>query len=141
MIKKILLASDFTTTVTNAENYTLDFARVNKAQITVLHAIEPVANAEGDAGVSRFLEHQRATALKQAENVATRFRDEGLECNVEVLIGERWRSIVDHARAGDYDLVVLGSHNIHDSDKVYMGTTTQKVFFAADLPLLIVPAT
>ncbi|MCG8422892.1 MAG: universal stress protein [Proteobacteria bacterium] len=139
MIKRILFASDFSGITANAERYTQDIARAMKAVVTVLHAVEPIADSEGDLAVEQFLASKRATASVQGEAVAERFRKAGVETELLVDLGKRWQLIVDTATEGSYDLVVLGSHRLHDGDKVYLGTTTHKVFFAADLPLLVVP--
>ncbi len=139
MIGTILFASDFTGITSNAEGYTLEIAKATKAKVTLLHAVEPIADSEGNAGVQKFLDEKKAEAQKNADALAGRFGKEGIECETRVVIGKRWKSIVDTANAGKFDLVILGSHKIHDGDKVYLGTTTHKVFFAADVPLLVVP--
>ena len=140
MIQKILLASDFTGITSNAERYAMDIARATKASVTILHAVEPIADSEGDSAVERFLDTKKIAAEKSGEALAAQFRKEGIDCTIQVAIGKRWKIIVDTASAAKFDLVILGAHKIHDGDKVYLGTTTHKVFFAAHLPLLVVPA-
>lgn len=140
MIKKILFASDFTGITTKAEGYAMSIARSMGAEVTVLHAVEPIADSTSDSAVEKFLDTKKKNAEAQAEKVADRFRAEGVKATVHVEIDKRWKSIIDTSKDGDFDLVILGSHKIHDGDKVYLGTTTHKVFFAADLPLLVVPA-
>jgi len=140
VIKNILFASDFAQGTSNAERYTVHIARASSAKVTVIHAVETIDGAGDDAAVERFVERKQTTARKQAETVAARIRSEGLEADVVVPIGTRWKAIIDHAKQGEYELVVIGANAVQDGDKVYMGTTTQKVFFAADMPLLVVPA-
>ena len=139
MIDKILFASDFAQSASTAEQHLVHFARASSAKVTVIHAVEPIEGSGDDAAVGRFIERKQATARKQAETVVARLQGEGLEADVAVPIGKRWKAIIDHAKQGEYDLVVIGAHAVKDGDKVYMGTTTQKVFFAADMPLLVVP--
>jgi nucleotide-binding universal stress UspA family protein len=138
VIKTILFASDFTSITDHAETYALDIARAMSAKVTLIHSIEPVDGANDD--VKGFLEGRRADAIHKGEVVAKRFRDAGIDCEVRVDIGKRWKVIVDTATNERYDLVILGSHKVLDGDKVYLGTTTHKVFFATDVPLLVVPS-
>ena len=140
VIETILFASDFAPTMSKAERYAIDFARANSASITVIHVVEPIEGASEEAALTRFVARKQETARRQAETVAERIRGEKIEADVAVPIGKRWKAIIDHAKAGGYGLVVLGSHTVADGDKVYVGTTTQKVFFAADMPLLVVPS-
>lgn len=137
MIKTILFASDFTTITERAEEYALSIAKSMGAKVTLIHSVEPVEGATDQ--VTTFLEARKATALEQSRAVVQRFRDQGVDCEVRVGIGKRWKVIVDAASAEKFDLVVLGSHKVQDGDKVYLGTTTHKVFFAVDVPLLVVP--
>lgn len=139
VLDKILFASDSTHATNPAEAYTVHLARTSSAKVTVLHAVEPIEGAGDDSAVERFVERKAIAARKGAEVVAERMRSEGVEVDVQITIGKRWKVILDHAKAGEYDLVVLGAHAVKDGEKVYMGTTTQKVFFAADMPLLVVP--
>ena len=140
MIKKILFASDFTGITNRAEGYALSIAKSMGAEVTILHAVEPIADSTSDSAVEKFLDTKKRNAEAEAEKLADEFRKEGVTAKVHVEIDKRWKSIVDTSKEGDFDLVILGSHKIHDGDKVYLGTTTHKVFFAADLPLLVVPA-
>lgn len=138
MIKTILLAIDFSNITERAERYAMDIAKSVGAKVTLIHAIEPID--EANDAVQGFLESRRETAAKRAEEVAERFRQAGVDCDIKVDIGKRWKAVVDASSDGKYDLVILGSHKIHDGDKVYLGTTTHKVFFASDAPLLVVPS-
>jgi nucleotide-binding universal stress UspA family protein len=138
VIKTILFASDFTAITDNAEKYALDIAKAMGAKLTLIHSVEPVDGANDD--VKGFLEGRKADAHRKGEAVAERFRKEGVDCEIRVEIGKRWKVIVDTATNDQYDLVILGSHKVRDGDKVYLGTTTHKVFFATDVPLLVVPS-
>jgi len=137
VIKTVLFATDFTSITDRAKSYALQIAKSMGAKVTLIHAIEDIDDATEE--VQGFLKARMDGARAKAEVVAKDFVAEGVECDVKVELGKRWKVVVD--AAGSYDLVVLGSHKIHDGDKVYLGTTTHKVFFAADVPLLVVPPT
>lgn len=139
VIQRILFASDFSTITERAQQYALTMARALGARVTLIHTIEPIEGAADDSYVAKLQESRERGARTRAEEVIEAFKAAGVECDVRVEVGKRWKTIVDAANTGAYDLVILGSHKIHEEDKVYLGTTTHKVFFAVDVPLLVVP--
>ncbi|HXJ21020.1 MAG TPA: universal stress protein [Polyangia bacterium] len=54
-----------------------------------------------------------------------------------VVIGDPWRQILALARSVDADLVVLGSHRYHGTDRI-LGTVAAKVVNHADRDVLVV---
>lgn len=54
-----------------------------------------------------------------------------------VVLGDPWRQIVDVARTVDVDLIVLGSHRYHGTDRI-LGTVASKVVNHADRDVLVV---
>ena len=141
MIKRILFASDFSRISRRAEEYTVSIASATGASVTILHAIEPIEGAEDeDASFRGFFDGLRKKAELNGDKVAARLRDAGVHCDIHVETGKRWQVIVEQARTHQFDMLVLGHHAIQDGNKVYIGTTTHKVFFSVDVPLLVVPA-
>ncbi len=138
MISRILFATDFAAVTHNAEDFALAIARSMGASVTMLHVVEPIEGAD-DELLQKFLSELAEKASVNASEVAARFREANVNADVRVEIGRRWEVIVDTAADEEYDLIVLGSHVIHDGSKIYIGSTTHKVFFAARTPLLLVP--
>jgi nucleotide-binding universal stress UspA family protein len=140
MIKRILIATDFSPMTRRAEEYAMSVAKALGSKVTVLHAIEPVEGAEGDKALDAFIEARKDRARADCDAVVARFTEAGVEAESRIELGKRWKTISDLAADNAFDLVVLGSHKIHDGNKVYLSTTTHKVFFSADVPLLVVPS-
>lgn len=139
MIQRILFASDFSTITERAQTYAMEMARALGARVTLIHSIEPIEGAADDGYVTKLQESREHAARAKAGELVAVFTGAGIACDVRIEVGRRWKTIVDVANTGEYDLVILGSHKIHEDDKVYLGTTTHKVFFATDVPLLVVP--
>jgi nucleotide-binding universal stress UspA family protein len=139
VIKRILFASDFSTITERAQQYAVELARALGARVTLIHTIEPIEGATDDSYVAKLQESREHAARAKADEVLALFTKAKIEGDVRVGVGKRWKTIVDAANSGEFDLVILGSHKIHEDDKVYLGTTTHKVFFAVDVPLLVVP--
>ena len=140
MINRILFATDFSPMTRRAEQYALSFAKAQGAKVTILHAIEPVEGAEDDSALNAFFDARKDRAAADCELVVARFKEAGVDAEARIELGKRWKTISDLSADNAYDLVVLGSHKIHDGNKVYVSTTTHKVFFSADVPLLVVPS-
>jgi universal stress protein A len=54
-----------------------------------------------------------------------------------VVLGDPWRQILDVARAVNVDLIVIGSHRYHGSDRI-LGTVSSKVVNHADRDVLVI---
>ncbi len=139
MIERILFASDFSEITNRAEEYTIELARTTGARVTLIHSIEPVDGVTDDEYMNKLIDTRKRDARRKGEATAEKFRAADIDSELRIEVGKRWKTIVDAASEGEYDLVILGSHKIHDDDKVYLGTTTHKVFFSVDVPLLVVP--
>lgn len=139
MIQRILFASDFSPITERAQTYAIEMARGLGARVTLIHSIEPIEGAADDGYVAKLQESREHAARSKASELVAAFTQAGIACELRIEVGRRWKTIVDLANTGEYDLVILGSHKIHEEDKVYLGTTTHKVFFATDVPLLVVP--
>ncbi|MBN1946047.1 MAG: universal stress protein [Bradymonadales bacterium] len=141
MIHRILLAHDFSGISERAQEYTLQIAGALGAKVLVLHAIEPFQNIEDQADdqFSTFLNTLKSKAEQKGEEILMAFREKEIDCDLQVVVEKRWQAVVKAAEEQDVDLVVLGSHAVHEDGKVYLGTTSHKVFFSTTKPLLVVP--
>lgn len=142
MIRHILFATDFSPISTRAEEYVTQIAKGDDLRVILLHAIEPIAgmteDEEGDH-LQRFMTNLKTKAKAKAKVLVERFSEQGIETEVVVEIKARWKAIIDCAESENVDLIVIGSHAIQEDGKMYIGTTSHKVFFSTDKPLMVVP--
>ena len=141
MIQRILFATDFSPISDRAESYVVQIAKPLGARVIVLHAIEPIGGEEPgtDRQFDAFLRTLKEKAHARAKGLIERLAGEGIAAELRVEITKRWQAVVSVAAQENVDLVVMGSHAIQEDGKVYMGTTSHKVFFSTDKPLLVVP--
>jgi nucleotide-binding universal stress UspA family protein len=140
VIKRILLSTDLTTISRRAEEYGLEIARATGAEVHLLHVIEPIEGAtDEDEHIANFIKSQTSKARVKADKLAAEFAAADVTCEIKIEPGRRGDVILQLATDSDYDLAILGSHMMRDGAKVYVGTTTHKVFFQATFPLLVVP--
>jgi nucleotide-binding universal stress UspA family protein len=62
-----------------------------------------------------------------------------VESRAIVRDGTPWQCIVDEARAGKYDLIVMGTHGRSGIRRVLMGSVAEHVLRQSPGPVLIVP--
>jgi nucleotide-binding universal stress UspA family protein len=104
--------------------------------MTVYHA---PSDALGEPNYSRALEEALAEAqriLEEARRVA--LNAGGPEPKVEWLAGQPAETIVETARAGDYDLVVVGTLGRGRLGAALLGSVSSAVAAHAGRPVLVV---
>ena len=122
----IVLATDFSPAVREAERLAGELARPANATLHLVH-VEPLSSSPGEAAQKlATIEgavgpgHKRVTAL--------------------LLFGSAARAIVTYARDQGADLIVVGTHGRTGVSRVLMGSVAEAVARLAPCPVLIVPA-
>lgn len=142
-IQQILLATDFSKFTERAEAMTIAQARAFGAQVTVLHAIEPLMEDQseegtGDEDLDAFYDELAGHARAQLDEVVARLEARDVQAIGCLVRGERWRMIVEYAATHHIDLVILGSHGVYEEGRAYVGTTSHRVLFGSSVPVLVV---
>ncbi|HUG47433.1 MAG TPA: universal stress protein [Candidatus Limnocylindria bacterium] len=140
MFKKILVAvggpeasmepARVAARMANAEGAALTFVSVHRATSTAFG--EPDYS---DRLLPRLAEAEHS--LEQAHQIALR---EGFEhAELESLEGDPAQRIVELAKAGDYDLIVMGTHRRGRLGAALLGSVSHAVAAGAGRPVLVVP--
>ncbi len=136
--KKILLAVDLEDGTREVAETAARIASLHAATISVLHVVEyipvepmgeavlPTVNLEDD-----LVKTARRRLDRLLEKVDLR------ECQHDVIVGSVKTEIVRHAREGDCDLIVIGSHERHGLG-VLVNFTEDTVLHAAPCDVLAV---
>lgn len=142
-IDMILLATDFGRRSVSAEQYALKLAERFDGKLLLVHAIEPIGDLEDEdeqAGELRdFYARLQDQAEQQMGERSAVYDDKGIVSEHHIEIGYRWRVILDIAEEQRVDLVVLGRRSYDERESISLGTTSQKVYFACNRPVLLVP--
>ena len=137
---RILLPTDGSKPARDAIRYT--FETFDDPEVTALHVI-PVSDGYWTAfegmedripNYDEALEHAEAV-LAEADSIAAE-RDGSLETEIET--GEPERTIIEHGEAGEYDLIVLGSHGREGLSRMMLGSVAEKVVRRSPTPVLVV---
>jgi nucleotide-binding universal stress UspA family protein len=144
VLKKILVATDFSEPSEAALAYGRELTRTFGAQLTVLHVADNVAarayGADGFVFLQPDLQHdvdavarQRVDALLSNEDRDV-LRTEALVITSKVTAG----TIVEYAKTESVDLIVMGTHGRGAVAHLLMGSVTERVVRTAPCPVLTV---
>ena len=137
--QKILVAVDGSDHAFDAVRVAARLAAALSARITLMTAYHAPADSLGEPNYSRAL----GEALEAAQQVLEDARRVtvnagGPEPQVEWLAGDPAETIVDTAKAGDYDLVVMGTLGRGRLSAALLGSVSCTVAAKAGRPVLLV---
>ncbi|NID14600.1 universal stress protein [Luteibacter yeojuensis] len=145
MFKHILLPTDCTPLSLRAARVAVELARRCGATLSVLHVTRSApshAHRGGEAAVAeidRAVEAQRihATHLGEVEALAIGM---GVRCSAaETEHTSPSRAIVEFADRHGCDLIVMATHGKHGLKRLVLGSQTEQVLLASDVPVLVCP--
>ena len=134
MFEKILLAVDGSETADRAVELTAQLATAMRSDVTVFHV------REVEYGRFHSTLEAPADALAIANKVVERLTGQGIVAKAEVRsapFGRAASEIVDEARQGGADVIVMGSRGLSDWAASFVGSVAHKVINLADCPVLI----
>ncbi|HWC04295.1 MAG TPA: universal stress protein [Methylomirabilota bacterium] len=137
--KRILVAVDGSDRSLDAVRFAARLASALSAELNIMTVYHAPSDALGEPNYSRALEEALAEAqriLEEARRVA--LNAGGPEPKVEWLAGQPAETIVETARAGDYDLVVVGTLGRGRLGAALLGSVSSAVAAHAGRPVLVV---
>jgi nucleotide-binding universal stress UspA family protein len=146
-IATILVAVDFSPHADRALKYAAMLAQRLSARLELVHVVEDpfitgAWNPEAyvpDAG--ELLEGLIANAERRLATLGQSAAALGVAAKTAVLSGRPAQAIVEHAEAGGFDLIVMGTHGRTGLSHVMMGSVAERVVRRAPCPVLTVHAT
>jgi nucleotide-binding universal stress UspA family protein len=106
---------------------------------TVIHSVDPVPrsahSALGSDVVAQYYESEIGAVLNPIREF---FQQRAMAPEFVHTIASPAESIAEHARAGGFDLIVMGSHGHGRLASLVLGSVTMKVLAQSTLPVLII---
>lgn len=140
MYKRVLFATDFDGVGTHAAHKAKKIADENKAQLFLVHVIEPIP-AYAYPGFAGFAEVEisiREQAEKELDTLAERL---GVDKNHRLLeFGSIKNEVLRVAEEHKIDLIVTGSHGKHGLS-LLLGSTAHAILHGSPCDMLIVRST
>jgi nucleotide-binding universal stress UspA family protein len=140
--QKILVPTDFSPVVDNALQAAADVSRRYEASVTLLHVWEPEIFSV-PSGQQLFDPSQRARLVAHYNGLLERARHElksagVMDVAIAVAEGSPTNSIVDFAKTGAFDLIVMGTHGRTGLSHALMGSVAERVVRMAPCSVLTV---
>lgn len=140
--KQILCPVDFSLSALQAFGFALDLARQAGGSVTVLHAIEWLADEEARAhahfNVPEYRQHLVEDAHARLRALLAEEPRTWCDMKDVVAIGRAYSEILKTAAAHEADLIVMGTQGRGGVGLTLFGSTTQQVVRAATCPVLTV---
>jgi nucleotide-binding universal stress UspA family protein len=140
--KKILVPTDFSEHANFATHTAIDLAQHYGASVSLIHVLRPLYDAlpagfvpytpPAIAEILAALNDELAALAKPLSELGAG------QVGHQVLSGDPRYEIVEHARQGGYDLIVMGTHGRSGIAHVILGSVAERVVRGAHCPVLIV---
>ena len=146
-IRKLLYATDLSAGASHAFGYAISIAMGNEAKISIINVYEKLShNANIEMRSTDFQSAQQKLTEKIKIRLAQYFKKEGDdECyysklidNIYVTSGNPVEEILDQAKEGNYDLIVMGTHGHGFLYSALIGSTAKKMIKQSEIPVLVV---
>lgn len=135
--KNILVPVDGSEHSKRALQYALELAQCQRAQVVLLHSYGRIPMLIGGEARVELTRELRGESEKLFEPFATILRESGLEPVLVIQEGRPENVIVEEARKGGFDLIVMGSRGLSDIEGVLVGSVAHRVLAAAHCPVLV----
>ncbi|MCE3226128.1 MAG: universal stress protein UspE [Bacteroidetes bacterium] len=141
-IKKILVPTDFSETAANALRQAIYLAKLNKADIKLLHVVNPVYTT----GSELTLPYSQSFFNKIKRDVATHLKKiaadvkeaAGCKISCDVKMGNVGEVVNFISKKEKFDLVLMGTHGTSGVKEFFVGSNAYKVVHNASCPVITV---
>lgn len=141
MYDEILVPTDGSDAATRALDHALDIAGQYDARIHALYVVDANAYSTLEAGTDVVISALEEEGNEAVDAVTDRATAAGVETVTEVSTGTVHRTIIDYADEHGVDLIVMGTHGRQGLDRYLLGSVTEKVVRASDVPVMTIRVT
>lgn len=142
--QRILIGCDFSTISNMAFQYGLSFAQEFQSELHLIHVIEPPVyrnfDRNGDKEESEFQPGLREYLLDRLDKMVPEDARNWCNSKTALLDGKPDEELTRYADSRDIDLIVLGVRGQALVEKMFVGSTTERVIRRASCPILSVCA-
>lgn len=139
MFGKILFAHDGRMLAERALIYLEHVARVENAEVVVLHVYQPPEQYSSTEGYEDLREQFRLVAQEIVDDAVSYLQERGITARGLVEAGDSGRVILETASQEEAELIVIGSRGPSTMAEVMVGSVSLEVLRGAVAPVLVVP--
>jgi nucleotide-binding universal stress UspA family protein len=140
-IKRILVPTDLSEASMPALKLAAEFAKAFQAELVLLFVVEPFYTS-GDilsaGAVASVVEAQNKTARAHLAREVARLAKRGVRVRSSIGEGTAATVIVESARKGSADLIIIGTHGRTGFSHAFMGSVAERVVRTAGCAVLTV---
>ncbi len=140
--KKILLTTDFSEYSLCAVPYAVELARKFGAELTMIHVMEPIIApadfAWGSFNVSEIENKTREYAGNNLDKLMHEHIPDDVKSSVHLAYGNPFKEVIQFAKEGNFDLIVISTHGLTGLSHIIFGSTTEKIVRKSPIPVMTV---
>lgn len=146
-IKKILYATDLSSGADHALGYALSIAMSSDAKISIINVNERMTHQKNiEMRSEDFATAKKKLTARIKANLLSYSKAEGgkgcvfSKCveNIYVTAGVPVDVIIEQAKEGDYDLIIMGTHGHGFLYSALIGSTAKRMISQSPIPVLVV---
>jgi nucleotide-binding universal stress UspA family protein len=141
-IKKILVPTDFSETAANALRQAIYLAKLNKAEIKLVHVVSPVYITGSELTLpysQTFFNRIKKSTTDHLKKIAADIKEESEnKISCEVKMGNVGEVINYIAKKEKCDLIIMGTHGTSGVKEFLIGSNAYKVVHNASCPVITV---
>jgi nucleotide-binding universal stress UspA family protein len=139
-VKKILLATDFSTASEKAASYARALARRFSSTVEIAHVFDPsIVTSYEEAIVGFPVNERRRIAKENLERLRDDFSASGIDVRTTSPEGHRPSAgLLKVAKEYEVDLIVAGTHSKSGIERLILGSTAEQLIRNAECPVLTV---
>ncbi|MCS6844173.1 MAG: universal stress protein [Caldilineales bacterium] len=138
MFKRILLATDGSSSAAEAARYARELAQLTGAEVLVLHAHPRVPPFLGEPNLTEMMHKILEESSAVVDPVVADLTEAGIQASPVLLEGPPAEAILNVAEARDCDLIVMGTRGHGQLAGMLLGSVSHKVLSHAKVPVLVV---
>ena len=137
-MKKILLPLEKTSEEVEVIKEAVELAKKFESTITIF----PVDNSKVILNEFQYNPQEYEKILKNRlidnEKMIKSYEELGLKIQVKETAGDQPVEIIEEAKKGDYDLIIIRTHGMKATKRFMLGSVTDKVVHHVSIPILVV---
>jgi nucleotide-binding universal stress UspA family protein len=137
-LEKILCPIDFFPESNTAADYAITLAKTYHGHLTLLHVVEPIALWVPEVPLNGVTEAMTKTATLKLDKIAKRATARGVSVDVVVRGGLVDTVVESFIRKRPVDLVVMGTHGRRGLEKLFIGSTAERLVRTLQVPLMTI---
>lgn len=140
-MKRILVPTDFSEHARYASKVAAKIARKNNAEIYLLNLLDLPTHMNDAVNNGVNIPEVMLYLAKTKERLEERMHEsifEGLTVHADARLERAFDGIVKYSEEINADLIVMGSHGASGYQEMFIGSNTEKVVRASDIPVLII---